>query len=355
MKKGMNLEELAREIMRQREVRKDYLAPSEKIGVREFIGHKSRDIMLQVMGEPMLLTDHAHSQVANRLGIPKKYYDRLRQDHAPILAANVHGLMQREPKRFMVRTLDGQVRAVMSDRFRPLDNDLMLEAALPVLQQRPNLEITSMQLSERRLYLQVVDHQVEGEVKPGDVVRAGFTLSNSEVGAGAVSVEEMIWRLVCSNGLITANAMRRHHVGRKLGSSDEVEADFYQEETQEADARAFLLKLRDTIGHLLKREVFDERLNILRQSAGRKISAHLTDVVEVTSKKLSLSQEEGNGILQHLAQGGDFTQWGLTNAITRYAQDVETDRAYELEKAAAGIVEMTSEDWGRTYQMKAAA
>ena len=37
----------------------------------------------------------------------------------------------------MVRTLDGQVRAVLSDRYRRLDNYDLAENVLPILQQLP--------------------------------------------------------------------------------------------------------------------------------------------------------------------------------------------------------------------------
>ena len=42
---------------------------------------------------------------------------------------------------------------------------------------------------------------------------------------------------------------------------------------------------------------------------------------------------EASGILGHLAAGGNLSRWGFANAVTRYAQDVESyDRATELEK-----------------------
>ena len=95
-------------------------------------------------------------------------------------------------------------------------------------------------------YLKVVNHKLEMAVVPGDFVQAGVVISNSEVGLGAVSVQPLVYRLVCSNGMcVNEFGERRAHVGRQ---SKAVEDSFalYSDETIEAEDKAFMLKLRDT-------------------------------------------------------------------------------------------------------------
>jgi hypothetical protein len=56
-------------------------------------------------------------------------------------------------------------------------------------------------------------------------VQAGVVISNSEVGQGTLSVQPLIYRLICRNGLIAADrAMRKTHVGRM---SDHVADDHH--------------------------------------------------------------------------------------------------------------------------------
>lgn len=62
--------------------------------------------------------------------------------------------------------------------------------------------IASCEVTEGNLYLKVINKAIRAEVKPGDVVQAGFVVSNSEVGLGSLRVEPLVYRLVCSNGLI---------------------------------------------------------------------------------------------------------------------------------------------------------
>ena len=45
--------------------------------------------------------------------------------------------------------------------------------------------------------------------KVGDEVQAGFIIGNSEVGAGSVFVEQLVWRLICLNGMRRGQSLRK--------------------------------------------------------------------------------------------------------------------------------------------------
>ncbi|HQD31444.1 MAG TPA: hypothetical protein PLY59_07600 [Clostridiales bacterium] len=69
-------------------------------------------------------------------------------------------------------------------------------------------------------------------------------------------------------------------------------------------------------------------------------------VVELSAKEFGLTQEESNGVLGHLIQGGDLSLYGLANAVTRHSQDVKSyDRATELEAAGWSILNMSPSLW----------
>ena len=77
------------------------------------------------------------------------------------------------------------------------------------------MEVVSCEVTENRMFIKVVNHRLEAEVMPGDIVRAGVVISNSEVGLGAVSVRPLVYRLVCTNGMIVNDfGERKAHVGR---------------------------------------------------------------------------------------------------------------------------------------------
>ena len=71
------------------------------------------------------------------------------------------------------------------------------------------------------MYIKAVNPRLQAEVSPGDIVQAGVIISNSEVGLGSVSIQPLIYRLVCSNGMVVNEAAaRRNHVGRVTDSGE---------------------------------------------------------------------------------------------------------------------------------------
>ena len=77
----------------------------------------------------------------------------------------------------------------------------------------------------------------------GDVVQAGFVVSNSEVGLGSLRVEPLVFRLVCKKGLSCKDfAQRKYHVGRQVNISDDLAYELYSEETLAQDDKTFLLR-----------------------------------------------------------------------------------------------------------------
>jgi hypothetical protein len=167
--------------------------------------------------QPGALRRHAlaRRQLADKLKIPYAYFERMREDQPALLDRNVNTWLQSEDERRMLRTLDGQVRAVLSDRYRRLDNFDLAESVLPILQQLPEVRFESVELTETKMYLKCITPRLKYEMAPGDVVQAGVVISNSEVGQGTLSVQPLLFRLVCSNGLIAADrSLRKTHVGR---------------------------------------------------------------------------------------------------------------------------------------------
>lgn len=354
MQTGKSLMELAQEVMAMQNSKRDFIAPTTKL---EMTTAKASDgalvPMIQVEGNGTYdIGPVAHEQIGDRLGIPRKYYDRMKAEAPDLLARNVNTWFQKEPERRMIRTLSRPnahplFRSFHSDRFRPLDNDMILNAALPVLGEH-GINVLSSQLTDRRMYLQVVSPKFEGEVKKGDVVQMGIIISNSEVGAGAVKVEPMLYRLVCLNGMIRGFAMKRYHVGKRAdGSGDEVAIDYYKGDTQEATNRAFQLQVRDTVSAAFDQIRFNAELDKFREAAEQKIQgAKIQDVIEDVTRKFSLSGAEKDLALQRLIEGADLSKWGLANALTSLANDApEYDRAVELERIGGNIIDLTPSEW----------
>lgn len=347
MKSGLTLTQMAQEIERQNAAKRDFIADSRKLS----FSHDMETITMKNGGmEPLgvfPVNTHAHRQTAEHLDVPTKFYDSLRTRHPDLLATTVNALFEREPERRMVRVLDGRIRALLSDRFRPLDNFDLANAVLPVLSDAPEMRIESTQFTEARFYIKAVFPRIQSQVRVGDVVQAGIVISNSEIGAGSVSVLPLIYRLLCSNGLIAPESgQRRYHTGKRIGGAEGEAFEMFSDRTRQLDDAAFWAKVQDIVRGVMNQEIFEGIVDKLREATGDRISASIADVIEVTSKHFGYNKKTSDGILSHLAAGGDLTRYGLINAITRQSQDEEDyELATRLEADGGAILELPRSDW----------
>lgn len=349
MKTGRSISELAQEIQRQTETKRDFIAPGKSLSMSVI---NNDGIMLSMAGhEEMGMTDNFHDQMASTLAIPKTYYERLRTQAPELLAENVNHWLPEQGKR-MIRTLDGKARAFLSDRYRPLDHYELMEAVLPSILSA-DCRIESCEVTDRKLYLKAVSNRLEGEVNVGDIVQAGIMVSNSEIGLGSLSVQPLIFRLVCKNGAIVSDlSVRKTHVGRNGFGKLNGAIEFYRDDTKRANDKAFFLQLRDTVAGILSETRFLPLVTRMRAVFNNALPAeNIEPVLEEVTRRYSLLDSERKSVMAHLIQGGDLSQYGLMNAVTRAAQDVEEyDRATELESVGGDILELTNGDWHKLAQ-----
>lgn len=342
MKMGKTLVELAEELQRQSEAKKDYIADTRVLEMTP-----SAELALQNGSRHTFsLSDHAHTQIAQRLEIPAKYYNRMRSEAPELLATNVNEWFHSQPERRMVRTLDGQARAFLSDRYRRLDHFELAEAVLPVLgEMGEGVDIVSAELTEKRMYIKAINRRLELEVKQGDVVQAGLVISNSEIGLGSLKVEPLVFRLVCANGLVAQDySQKRYHVGRAAEDGEAYE--LYSDDTLKADDKAFFLKVQDTVRAAVELAKFSAIVERMREATEQKIEGNPVAAVEVMAQKFGYNSEERSGVLTHLIQGGDLSAYGLMNAVTRTSQDIEDyDRATDLERDGSKVLSLPASTW----------
>lgn len=349
MKSGRTLVELAQELQRRKDAKKDYLVPSQMLrqetsetGVSSIVINHPQD------GDTRFgITELARRQLADKLKIPFAYFERMRADQPRLLDANVNTWLESEDERRMIRTLDGDVRAVLSERYRRLDNWDLADHVLPILETlSPDATFESVQLTDTRMYLKVVTPRVQYEIAKGDIVQAGVVVTNSEVGHGTLSVQPLIYRLVCTNGLIAPDsAMRKHHLGRVL-SGDENSVVTFQNDTLAADDRAFFLKVRDVVREAVSESSFRLLAARMQKTMGIPITGDPVKTVEVLADRYSLNDEERGGVLRHLIQEGTLSGYGLINAVTGYSREIaDYDRATDFEVLGGRLLDLPASQW----------
>jgi hypothetical protein len=345
MKSGKTLAEMAQALADQQTQKADYIADTRAL---EMTAAGQLTLLTNGSNHTFDITPHTHRQIGDRVGIPAAYYDRMLTQAPELLLNNVNHWFQEQPEQRMVRTLGNDARAFLSHKYRRLDNFDLAEAVLPILDEMQGAKVVSCELTETRMYLKVVTPGIQADIKVGDPVQAGVCISNSEVGRGSLRVELLIYRLVCTNGMISPDQSTRNrftHLGRSAADTPDA-YELFSDETLEADNRAFFLKVQDLVRDAVSRTRFDSLVEQLRQTTERNIEGNPIKAVELLTDKFKLQQSEKSGVLEHLIKGGDLSQWGLLNAVTRTAQDAASyDRATELEELGARVMAMPSVQW----------
>ncbi len=365
MKTGKTLQELATELDRQTKTRRDFIAPQARIEAVPVSVAEGGGIRIGgVNGGDMPVRPHGHKQLSDLLGIPTRYYQRMAEEQPDLLAHNVNTWLRADPEnKRMIRTLDGEVRAVLSPKYRPLDNFDLAQVVLPKLIEL-NAQIVSAELTETRMYVKAILPALSDDLPPGMTwgnghnavaeyrgnaagkVVAAIVVSNSEVGAGTLRVEPSVFTTWCTNlAILKERAMRKYHIGRSFEADAHLEV--FRDETRQADDRAFFMKVADVTAAAFDRKLFEAAVKDIHMAAERPIeSKELAKVVDAAVVQLSLPPSSSGSILTYLAQGGDLSQWGLSSAITAASTALaDYEDATAFERAGGEVITLSPKEW----------
>jgi hypothetical protein len=327
------LGEVTEELERRKETTRDIVIDSDKTWVAPIVPNIQFGIETNDSREYFEIEDWAHQQLADKTGIPWKYYYRmLKGNRGPLLADNINEWIE-EKERRLIRIQDNKVRAILSDRYRPLDNyDFLLCALNAFKVHQSDVKIGRVDLSEKHLYLRAILPHDAQEIRHSDYVVPGIILSNSEVGAGSFKIEPFALRLVCQNGLIGDQILRQIHLGERHETGD-----LWSDETHRKKDEAFWSEIEDVIKATFHPETFTHWFEAFRQASFRRIAAP-TESLEAAGIKLRMTAEKRKALLNHFITQGEVTQWGLGNAFSRLGQDEEAPEArVELEQIGSRV------------------
>jgi hypothetical protein len=325
--------------------------------------------------------------VAAKLGIPRQYLRKMREERTDLYDKNVNGWLrgQMDPatgatvhaaddRAFLLRLFRGNgdagvARAFLSDRYGiTMDNLDILTAVMKGIQdagQQPLVRVTDLSERAMRVRFEFPDVNalapglLNGYKSPfgeGGVKRAGafdelrqqygahhifsddtapiafmgFDLRNSETGGGAYSLSPVVEMVKCTNGwTITKEGIRKVHLGARL------EQGHVRASAQTARKAGELVasETQDAVSQWLTTGYLEELIAGLEAKASKPI-VKASETVPAIVTGLGFSEDEAKGVLDLFVLSGQPTAGGLAQAVSAFAQTVEdVDRAYEIELA----------------------
>ena len=313
-------------------------------------------------GEPtrhLDINNHTAGQIAAAAEIDTRTARRLQENYPVQYDALINARWQKEPVNRMVRTyLDaeenrGQARAFVSDKFKTFDNVNLLNASLPQLMESDaQWKVVNANVTDKKLYLRLKSEVQTGLPAVGDKMANGIGLSNSEVGAGSVSVFQTIWTLACLNGMQTENRNRSSHITSARDSDD---YGLLSSEAKDADNHALELKLRDLTGAYASRDMFDKVLDQMSAAHSDIIEGEFSEIPERIGTVMRLTKKENtdilNGLMATMGQDGyagkPVSRATVVNALTNVANKCEPDDVDLWQTRGGKLLNMNERDWQR--------
>lgn len=403
--RNADLRELADVLKDHRSRQLDVVVPVSRLA--------SRSGGLVLAGVEPLLTDEGVQTVdgiylPTRVGdeglsrtfdIGTKYVRRMRAVNVPLLDENLNSWMSHADyadKSVLLRMLvnpvgephadgyDGVVRAILSDRYRSIDNFDILMAMLHGMQSGGIVDpIIAADLTERRMSVRVTCPQIavhapellkgyrspwggapalpgwtperlaraagiEGlGYTPGEepVLFAGFEVTNSETGGGAFRITPVLEVRVCRNGMkITAKATKEIHLGSQLDEG----AIEWSDETRAANIALVTAQTKDVIAKFLTEAFVREQLTEIEAKAGIAVKPSAApEIIATVAKTTRWSEKQQGDILDFFMNGGQMTAGGVMQAVTAYAQTLPGDDAYDMGGQAMQVLSLAAAAGGR--------
>lgn len=366
--RNATLAELAQRLEFQQERKLDVVAPAGAIRARGgVLVVQDADYEITPSGvsrtagafEP---TDVCDQGIAEKLNIPGAYLRKLRSEFPDLYDANVNGWLVRDERRFLVRTLRGEggrpgvARAFLSNGYKIIDNYDALSAVLDgVRDAGVAVQIAGCDLSDRKMYVRVTAPEIRAYAPTllrdyrspfngrrgadNPTVFAGFIISNSETGCGALSIAPQLTVEVCDNGMtITKDVARAVHTGARLAEGT-IE---WSDDTQRKTLSVITAQARDAVRAFLTPSYVQREIRVIEQAAGAPVQ-DADQTITLVSQRLKYTEAQRKGILDHFIRGGSLTAGGVLHAVTSLAQTVEDpDEAHDLENSALRAMELAA-------------
>lgn len=271
---------------------------------------------------PVVPTGWAEGQLCEKLGIPLAYFrkcpDILRSEQV------AHWMFQEAGKRpgpdgdWKLRCKGDSLRAAVSARFVPFDNRALIEAAEEC--EMAGLKVDVALLTDESFHLRLLAPNRGRNILPDDRLIVGVHVANSEVGRRSITLDALVYRLICGNGLVRLvkgrSLLKRRHISPWHSPVGEL--------------AVAVREAMDVASHSI------DRLEEATDVHVPDMPAFLKKAVEAAGLPEKVAEDAAEAVLTERSAMHE-TLFGAINGLTNAAQRLRPDERYELE-AYAGML-----------------
>lgn len=224
---------------------------------------------------------HALGQLCQKVGFPMSYANALvappltEQWRQELLCYNLNELYHKPkwedragaPVRFLNRVVGDELRGFLSRKYnRHLSTAPLLRSFIDASRKAGARPISARTSPVRMQLLCLLPNVFEAY--PGEAVSLGVSFSNSDFGAGRLTVKSTIWRINSGTVATLDESLSKVHVGSILEDSDLVELSNETAQKEVVAQRGFIT---DVVTQLLAEKTVDRLLQMLRAAHDQQI------------------------------------------------------------------------------------
>jgi hypothetical protein len=299
---------------------------------------------------PFSIHENAFNQMAFKLNIPSGYLKELVRgsdftktgfDWKQSLGQTILQTHSENSTRekAMLRTVEGQVRGFVSDRYRRLNTMQIFMAFLQAAAATGNV-LVDAHSGETKGFLEVINpHIIEFDtpLNGRNYMVMGARIRNSDFGDGALEVYVFSIMVKCMNGLVGESRIRERHLGSVIPDDIKI-----SEETYRLDTEAKASLVGDVMRQIYLPETTETLIAKIKGASAKEIDL----VKEVTLlPKVGLTVTEAEAVGRVLMENnpvnglqGGSTLWKLVNGLTAVARESTPERKRELELIASNMI-----------------
>jgi len=268
------------------------------------------------------INDHALGQLCNRVGVPTSFVKKcIENEEYGLVHENVNTWLDRFGRDLFIREHDNRIRGILSTRYSVLDTpdvlDVLFGSDLPL----NDFKVKGYFQSPERFHLRLIEDR---PLLKKDDLFPGVQIDSSDVGRSTLRVQFLIFKLVCTNGMVAATNdgifFQQKHVGI---TKDE---------------------FREGLSTALERydEVREKVIPVIKAAKNEAILDETDteeDLLRTIQTYTKFGEEQAKELLNVMEDRGyDSTKWGLANTLTDWAQKYTLERRLDMERLAGRLI-----------------
>lgn len=305
----------------------------------------SEDVLMNVAGEKNYsLHVNAIEQLGSKFGVPVRYLKDLNEngDWGRGLIRDIMNqhVLHAKQDRFLIRAVGDEIRGVLSDSYKRLDSEKIVEA---FINQGNNsgARFAGGYNNGLKMWLEIINPKpIEIQTVKNGIIHIAFggRISTSDFGKGSVDVRSFNLQGICLNGMVRESLLKEIHLGGKLPEDMQ-----FSRETILANTKALLLKVRDVSKTIFSENFVREKTIEIQRASGIEVDlkveleklkkgGKITKLEFEETEKVLLKNDPEDGVQ------GESTLWKLTQGLTAMARTRTPERERELQEVAGSLM-----------------